>query len=66
MDRNLVIHAVQQSAGIVPPFLSLDKFSELVGFSRDTVEWWIRQGVLPSKKVGKRRVVDYLQLVRGG
>jgi excisionase family DNA binding protein len=53
---------IKLSGGIVPPFLSLEKFAELVGFSRDTVEFWVRTGRLPSKKIGKRRVVDYLAL----
>lgn len=40
------------------PFMTRERFSELVGVTPDTLERWVRDGRVPVFKMGKRSLVD--------
>lgn len=43
------------------PFLSRQRFAELVGISEDVLENWIRKGYVKCHTIGKRSLVDMRQ-----
>ena len=43
------------------PFLTRDRFAELVGVTPDTLERWIRDGRVRVFKMGKRSLIDMRQ-----
>lgn len=47
---------------VMPPLLDQGKFADLVGVTRDVVENWVRRGLVPIRKIGKRRLVDVFAL----
>lgn len=47
------------------PFLTRDRFSELVGVTPDTLERWIRDGRVVTHRIGKRSLVDMRQWISG-
>ncbi len=38
--------------------LSIKAFAERIGVSHETVRTWIKENRIPSRKIGKRRLVD--------
>ncbi len=40
------------------PFVTRQRFAELVGVTDDTLERWIRDGRVPCFQMGKRSLVD--------
>ncbi|NTV93910.1 MAG: helix-turn-helix domain-containing protein [Thiobacillus sp.] len=43
------------------PFLSRDRFCQLVGITPDVLERWIRDGRVKTFRIGKRSLVDMRQ-----
>ena len=43
------------------PFVSRQRFAQLVGVSEDVLERWIRDGRVKTFKIGKRSLVDLRQ-----
>jgi hypothetical protein len=43
------------------PFLTREKFAESVGVTQDVLEGWIRRGLVKTKTIGKRSLVDMRQ-----
>lgn len=48
------------------PVVSLAKFAELSGFPAQVVRGWADKGLLPTRKIGRHRVVDLVMLASGG
>lgn len=48
------------------PFLTRQRFAEVVGVSQDTLERWIRDGRVRTYRIGKRSLVDLRQWVAEG
>ena len=51
---------------VVPPVpvMAADRFAELVGVSSEVVRGWIDKGYLPTKKIGRYRLVNLAALQR--
>ena len=47
----------------VSPLYTAKKFSELTGVSEGVVTGWINRGYVPTKIVGKRRLINNVQLM---
>jgi excisionase family DNA binding protein len=43
---------------VFTPFVTRQRFAEMVGVTDDTLERWIRDGRVPCFKMGKRSLVD--------
>jgi|GEM_PF-3985850 len=48
-DRHLMIPA---------PEMTLAKYAEQIGVSESTVRAWVHKGLLPTLKIGKRRMIN--------
>lgn len=48
------------------PFVTRQRFAELVGVTDDTLERWIRDGRVPCFQMGKRSLVDLRVWIAGG
>ncbi|OYU30722.1 MAG: hypothetical protein CFE39_11965 [Comamonadaceae bacterium PBBC2] len=48
------------------PFVTRQRFAELVGVTDDTLERWIRDGRVPCFQMGKRSLVDMRVWIAGG
>lgn len=46
----------------IPPFCTAERFSDLAGVTVDVVRAWIARGYLPTKKIGKYRLVDVVAM----
>ena len=44
------------------PVMGMDQFAAICGVTKHVVEKWVRLGHVPSRKIGKRRLVDVLAL----
>jgi hypothetical protein len=51
-------------AYVGPLLVTIDKYAEQSGLTRRSVETQINNGDLPSRKIGKRRMVNMLLLAR--
>lgn len=49
-------------APVVLPFISIERFSTLTGFSRGVVDGWIKRGYLPVLTIGKYSAINLVQL----
>lgn len=49
---------------IVVPVMSIERFSSSCGISEDTVRGWVRKDCIPNFKVGKRRMINIVELQR--
>jgi len=46
---------------LTTPEMTMEKYAESVGVTKDTVDGWIKRGYLPSFKLGKYRMVNVMQ-----
>jgi hypothetical protein len=46
----------------VPPLMTIENFAETVGVTPSVVDGWIKRDYIPTKKMGKRRLVNMVQL----
>ncbi|RNF72509.1 DNA-binding protein [Marinomonas rhizomae] len=46
------------------PIVSQEQFSELVGLSPDVIRAWINRGLIPTVKIGKRRLINVAKLTQ--
>ncbi|WP_251978742.1 DNA-binding protein [Salinicola avicenniae] len=46
------------------PLMTKERFSDLSGLSLDTIEGQLRRGYLPSRKVGRHRMINVALLQR--
>ena len=51
---------------VFTPFVTRQRFAEMVGVTDDTLERWIRDGRVPCFKMGKRSLVDLRVWLSGG
>lgn len=51
---------------VFTPFVTRQRFAEMVGVTDDTLERWIRDGRVPCFKMGKRSLVDLRVWISGG
>ncbi|MFT2112019.1 helix-turn-helix domain-containing protein [Marinomonas sp. 2405UD68-3] len=49
---------------LTSPIVSQEQFSELVGLSPDIVRAWINRGLIPTVKIGKRRLINVAKLTQ--
>lgn len=49
---------------IALPLISQEQFSELVGLSQDVVRGWIDKGLIPTVKIGRRRLINVAKLTQ--
>lgn len=46
----------------IPPFCTVERFADLSGVSVDVVRGWVARGYLPTKKIGRYRLVDVVSM----
>ena len=44
--------------GISVPEMTIERYAQQVGVSARTVEGWVAKGLIPTIKVGKRRLIN--------
>lgn len=49
---------------VTSPIVSQEQFSELVGLSPDVIRAWINRGLIPTVKIGKRRLINVAKLTQ--
>lgn len=49
---------------VVVPFMTRQRYAELTGISLGVVDAWVDRGYVPSRVVGKRRLVNIAALWR--
>jgi len=54
--------SLQQGQPLLIPLMSIDRFSELVGVSKGVLRGNIDKGYIPTKTVGRRRMVNLSKL----
>ncbi len=42
----------------IAPEMTMEKYAELIGVTERTVRGWVGRGLLPTLKVGKRRMIN--------
>jgi excisionase family DNA binding protein len=52
------------AGGMPPAAVSVVEFRRLVGVSHATVSRWVRDGVIKSAKVGRRRFISFSEIAR--
>ena len=50
LERHLQLHDLM-------PVVTMQRFAELAGLSTSTVRLWVKNGYLPSVRIGKRRLI---------
>lgn len=63
---SLQTHFPPDAQAFFPPLMSPSQFALSVGVSLRTVDAWILRGHIPSRKVGRRRLVDVFTLCSTG
>ncbi|WP_255487135.1 hypothetical protein [Oceanospirillum sediminis] len=53
----------QWLGGTLPPVMTIDKFADLVGLTAATVKSQVNRGYYPTKKVGKRTLINIVLFV---
>lgn len=48
---------------VLVPEMTTDKYAEHVGVSDRTVDGWVNKGLIPTVKIGRRRLVDVASIV---
>lgn len=46
----------------ISPFLTVEKAAEAIGVAEDVVRGWVARGYLPTRKIGRYRLIDVLAL----
>ena len=46
----------------ISPFLTVERAAEAIGVAEDVVRGWVARGYLPTRKIGKYRLIDVLAL----
>lgn len=49
---------MSRSVIIETPEMTLEKYAEKVGVTKETLDGWVKRGYLPTVKQGKRRLVN--------
>lgn len=49
---------------VISPIMSQERFSVLAGLTEDVVRNWIRNGHIPTVKVGRRRMINVAKLTQ--
>lgn len=49
---------------VISPIMSKERFSVLTGLTEDVIRNWIRNGYIPTVKVGKRRMINVAKLTQ--
>lgn len=58
VSLSLTFMAMQILTFELVPVLSKERFAELVGVSSDVVRGWIARGMVPTVRIGRRRLVN--------
>lgn len=46
----------------ISPFLTVERAAEAFGVAEDVVRGWVARGYLPTRKIGRYRLIDVLAL----
>jgi len=44
-------------------FLNKDELAEFLGIAKNTINFWLQKGYIPSYKIGRRRVFDKDEII---